>query len=94
MLHAWPLTEQTHPLLDDESALAQDLYSADDIGLASRQVDPVIFDEDDADLAPWLIQLQSHLDSIKANTEQIPALEEEMMKTQDALKQKTAAMVT
>jgi len=88
------LATKTHLLLEDESTSKENMFSADDVGLASREKASLVFDDDDEDLAPLLSQLQSHLDSIKSNTEQIPAIEEEILKTQDAISRTTATSVT
>jgi cytolysin (calcineurin-like family phosphatase) len=44
-----------------------------------------ILDEPDEELAPLLAQVQNHLDSIKANTQQLAKVDEEMLRTRAAL---------
>ena len=76
---------QTHPLLEslhDEHEVVDD---AESIGLVASKAPRVEFDEDDPDLGPLLLQLQSHLETIKTNTQQIPAIEREMLRTRAAL---------
>jgi hypothetical protein len=58
---------------------------AESIGLVSRKTTSVACDEEDMDLAPLLSQLQNHLDSIRANTDQVAGIDEEMLEIRTAL---------
>lgn len=81
---------QTHPLLESlngEHEVADDVES---IGLVTTKAPKIVLDEDDPDLGPLLSQLQSHLETIKANTEQLPAIEREMLRTRETLSRITA----
>ena len=77
---------QTHPLLGDATTQESAFDGVESIGLIPSRPPPISFDEDDPDLAPLLSQLQNHLDSIKANAEQLPAIDDEMLKTRAVLR--------
>lgn len=55
------------------------------IGLVVVPPQSRIFDDADEELTPLLAQLQNHLDSINANTQQVANVDEEMLRTRAAL---------
>jgi hypothetical protein len=85
---------QTHVLLKDTSENATNIDAAESIGLVAPKTLRLEFDEDDVELAPLLSQLQSHLDSIKANTEPLADVDAEMLKTRAAMNAVLADQVT
>jgi hypothetical protein len=68
-----------HPLLDFETSASSN-DGPDQIGFvveADRHTS--IFDSEDADLAPLLSQLHSHLESIHGNSRQVDGIEDAIM---------------
>ncbi|QDS73643.1 hypothetical protein FKW77_002328 [Venturia effusa] len=79
-------SKATHPLLHEIAASARHADSADNIGLAKDRNKHHVFDEVDKDLAPLLSQLRSHLESIRANGNQLEGVEGAIADAQAALR--------